>query len=351
MTTQDPILDTIEVLLRRSAVVERLSVQPTAKGDLVDGLDVSRSTVDRAVRETESTGLVECSDNGVSLTLCGRLLLDEFERFNARLGDRCGDDSSRAVTTELIATATQRSDLLGRLLDSPLDKRGLADELDVSRSTIDRAIRELETAGLIAYADGRFGLTPLGQTTTVGLFEFVDDIHLQQRLEPFLQWIPDGSIDFDLRLLADAKLLLPEPGDPWAMVNHHVDTIRETADNRSLLPVTGLHGFEVLHRKITAGDAKAAFVVEPKIAETFRSNPSYTPLYRELCDTDQFEVRIYDDEIPYYLGVLDETVQIGVDEDGEPRAMVETENEAVVDWAVGVYEDYKRSSEPTRLGY
>lgn len=72
--------DEFEVLARRSDLLRALEGGPRRKRALVEALSTSRSTVDRAVRTLESRGLVERND-GVSLTLRGRLLLDAFEEF------------------------------------------------------------------------------------------------------------------------------------------------------------------------------------------------------------------------------------------------------------------------------
>lgn len=77
---------TVEVLARRAELLRALREQPRSKPALVDELGVSRSTVDRAVRELEAEGLVERSD-GVALTLRGRLALDSYGTFTGQLRD------------------------------------------------------------------------------------------------------------------------------------------------------------------------------------------------------------------------------------------------------------------------
>lgn len=72
--------DVLEELARRSDLLRALASGPRSKRDLVASLSRSRSTVDRAVRELESYGFVE-RDDGVALTLRGRLVLDAFDDF------------------------------------------------------------------------------------------------------------------------------------------------------------------------------------------------------------------------------------------------------------------------------
>lgn len=70
--------DFVRLLLRRATLLARLTDGPTTKRDLVEQLDVSRSTVDRAVRELEEVRLIERTSRGVALTLPGRLALEKY---------------------------------------------------------------------------------------------------------------------------------------------------------------------------------------------------------------------------------------------------------------------------------
>ncbi len=70
--------DFVRLLLRRATLMACLTAGPMAKRDLVEQLDVSRSTVDRAVRELEEFRLIERTPDGVVLTLPGRLALDKY---------------------------------------------------------------------------------------------------------------------------------------------------------------------------------------------------------------------------------------------------------------------------------
>jgi predicted transcriptional regulator len=69
----------LETVTRRAAVIERLSGGLRDKRELTEGLDVSRQTVDRTVRELESVAIVERTDEGYRLTLVGELAYREFE--------------------------------------------------------------------------------------------------------------------------------------------------------------------------------------------------------------------------------------------------------------------------------
>ena len=55
----------------------------------------------------------------------------------------------RKQALDIVDVLLDRSDVVESLLEEPKSKRDLVEDTDVSRSTVDRATKELETAGLI----------------------------------------------------------------------------------------------------------------------------------------------------------------------------------------------------------
>lgn len=148
-----PPSETVELMVRRAALLCELWESPRTKQDLASALPVSRSTVDRAVRVLESQGLVERGSR-VSLTLRGRLALDAYERFVRIEGDL--DDAS-VVLDQLPRTATADTALF----------RG-ADVVDATRETPQRPVYSfLEEA---ERATGIHGFASAVLATTVEAF-------------------------------------------------------------------------------------------------------------------------------------------------------------------------------------
>lgn len=76
----DPAVEVVETLSRRRRILAALEDRPRRKRDLVDALDRSRSTIDRAIRELETLGFVERGGGTCRLTAAGRLALAEHRR-------------------------------------------------------------------------------------------------------------------------------------------------------------------------------------------------------------------------------------------------------------------------------
>ncbi|ELZ70531.1 transcriptional regulator [Haloferax sp. Atlit-10N] len=94
--------EVFDVLASRADVLEAVVRQPRTTAELVSGLPVSRSTVDRGLRELERAGFVETSDRVHRPTLAGRMALDTYSNFVECLDDI---DAAAAVLDSLDSDA------------------------------------------------------------------------------------------------------------------------------------------------------------------------------------------------------------------------------------------------------
>ena len=248
------------------------------------------------------------------------------------------------TTIETLSVVLQRGDIIDHIQQEPKDKRTLVDDLECSRSTINRAIRELEALDLVTYAESGYTLTPLGEQVTNCATELLTEIEVAREFQPFLQYLPTDEFDLDLRLLRDAELVVAEPGDPYAMINRHVEQLQAMDEGQFVLPYTGMHATETAHERIVEHGANCELVVKPDVKNTFDAKTNYRTLLQEMIATDRLTISLYDGEIPFAVGVIDDVVQIIVDEAEEPRALVETKSPAVRQWAEHIFHRYKRQA-------
>lgn len=254
---------------------------------------------------------------------------------------------SRHRRKPLLDVVEQRSSVLDSLLDDGRDKRELVEELDCSRSTVDRAIRELESLDVVEYADGEYRPTTFGRLAVAEYRRFEERIETMKRLKPALEWLPVKEFDLELGCLTDAEVVVSTPEDPYAPANYHADAMAETDTFRGLLPAVGLNQLEAGREAVVGSNREQTLVVEAGVAEQLRENPHYAEKIGELLESGQVELSVYDGKIPYFLGLYDEEVHVGVeDEDGIPRALIESEADAVREWAMSTFTEYEQASRP-----
>lgn len=243
---------------------------------------------------------------------------------------------------EFLARSTTRVRLLETLRERDRATRdALRDAVSASRTTVSRNLDALVERGWVDVDDREYALAAGTDAVVDRFLDLESTVATADRLRPFLDHVDREAFDVDLAHLDDATVVAAEPGDPWAMVNAHVDRLRETDDDRIAVPLVGLHAMEALHEKVVDGDATVELVVSDPVAETFRSNQDYATLVDDLRAADGFELHRTEWSVPFYVGVLDDVVQVGVDEDGEPRALLETTDPAVRDWARAKIDSYR----------
>ena len=243
---------------------------------------------------------------------------------------------------EFLARSTNRIQILELLANhAHAGKDELQASIEADRTTLTRNLDALDERGWIRTGNPTCTITPAGRDIVDEFLDLEETVEVAARFQEFFRWLSADELDLDIRELADARLFSSASGDPLAMVNRHVEKIRGIKHERALLSLTGLHAYEAAHEQVVENDAQIELVVDQNVADTFQSDSRYKELTSEMATTGRFDVYVYNGRIPYALCLLDETVQIGVDEEGEPRALLETESAAVRDWAEETYEAYK----------
>ncbi|WP_435181347.1 helix-turn-helix transcriptional regulator [Halorussus sp. AFM4] len=216
---------------------------------------------------------------------------------------------------EFLARSETRIDVMKLLHEEgELGRDELRSQLDTSRTTIQRNVEALEDRGWVQDGDRTYSLAPCGEMIAEDFLDLVDTVSIAEQLQPVLQWVDRTELDFDFGLLADADIVTANPGDPWAMVNRHVQRLRDADEVRALLPLTGLHAMEIGHDRVVKHGTRTEHIASADVVATFQNDAAYREFYDGLIETDRYELYRCSEEIPYYLGIIDGTVQIGVDE-------------------------------------
>lgn len=248
---------------------------------------------------------------------------------------------------EFLTASRSRTQLLRTLAaDGRLPKADLHRRIDASRTTVGRHLNALEERGYIAYdpATNEYEATARGTAVAGELSAVLERMGIADRLGRFLERVPEGTLDLDVVHLAGAEIVHADPHDPYAPVNHHVEAVRAAASFRCLLPSTGLNQM----REVTDSmDDRTNYTVvfEREILDAIRSDERYQRELTRMRESEGFEMAVYDGEIPYFLGIYDDVVQIGVeDAEGIPQALLESDSEAVREWAEETYASYRSES-------
>lgn len=249
---------------------------------------------------------------------------------------------------DVLQTVAKRSPLLERLADGPADKHELIAVLDCSRSTINRAIRELEWVDCIRRCDDEFRLTVAGQLA------LKEHRHSQQTFESIAK-LSDLLCDLPAEtpisdeLVRGATLLeVPAhaPNEPLAEIT---DLVGHAERFRGMGAADRTPAFrQQFHDRSVGGDLEVELVLTEDLARVTLTEQT------ELLQDGVFDggIDIYTaPTIPYELSIVDTPTESVVflapfDDDLTHRGVLRNDSPAALEWADGVFRRYRAAATP-----
>ncbi len=226
----------------------------------------------------------------------------------------------------------------------PLDKRGLADELEVSRPTAHRIISSFEEAELITRADGNYELTRYGEIVGEAVEEYIQAVSTATALKPLLNELP-ADIGFDHRLFATAVVTDATYDDPFRPMNRFIELFKGATEikafNKSFLEPMYI---DLAYEQIEGG-MQSDIVYDPKVIELVLTE--YPTIAENALENEHMVASVHDD-LPLALAIFTDRIGIGVHTEsmGTPISWIDTDNPEAIAWGEAVFEQYKSESQP-----
>lgn len=244
-----------------------------------------------------------------------------------------------------VQTLCDRHEFLVSLRAGPREKRALVETLDVSRSTVDRAIRELQSEGLVERERRGFRLTAAGRLAvsfTEGLLSVTGDLRaVAEVLEPVPASAPiDGRV---VRGATVAEATRTTRYKPLAAVD---ELLCEATRLYGITPlITRQRSMDRLAEAVTDRGADAEIVFGESLAEQLL--PSMGEEIRSMVNAGFRPLSASD--LPFGL-VLGETPDgwrtcvITYTDDGDLRGVITNDAPEATAWAWDVYRNYRRDA-------
>lgn len=243
--------------------------------------------------------------------------------------------------TDLVRLVHARADVLSALQDGPAEKRELVDILSVSRSTVDRALRDLRVRSLVDRRDGRYVLTLAGR---LALEEFqrigasLADAHRARAV--LVQLPPDAPIDPVFLQGAEVHVAEPPaPRQPLERLSELVDAAdRYRGFTNALLDPRYI---EDMRDRVLAEQIEVEFIYTREIASYLAD--AHSEAVRETLAGGLHTMHVLD-ELPFGMGILygaeTHAYVVAADDDATFRGLVLNDEPAAVDWAEELYASY-----------
>jgi predicted transcriptional regulator len=254
----------------------------------------------------------------------------------------------RIDADELIRLLTRREQLLRGVGMAGVGKRELVDRLSVSRSTVDRGIRELESAGLLARSAEGYCRTLFGELLLSEYDSFATTAETLCGGQSLLADLPPG-FDLDPVLLEDATVVTASQYAPHQPVSALCSVLGEARWVQTVFPAVFP---QVLDEWLSLCDEEIIradiVLTEPVVAELVGT---HTDTLQQLLEDSCLSLHQVDDGPSYGLVIAESesTATAGVvvmDDRGGARAFIETDAEAAVSWVRERINDQLMQSTP-----
>lgn len=245
-----------------------------------------------------------------------------------------------------LANSENRVAVFETLVDAPRSHGEVRDQVDASRVTITRILRELEARDWIARSGQEYVVTPLGDWVYDEFTDLIDEMKAEQRLREPLQWLEYDLLTFDVDRLRDAEIILLDGSDTTAIVRRILEFHRSGDQIRAVARAAAPIFIENQWELTVHGDTQLELVITPEALDVIRDHSTAVQQFHDMLEDENARWFVYED-IPISVGIVDGAVGINLtDEQGILKGGLVSEDENVYSWAIDLFE---RCREKARL--
>lgn len=233
----------------------------------------------------------------------------------------------------LIDRAARRQELIDLLRDGPYVKRDILAKLDMSRSTLDRAVEELLEAGLITRRDDGYETTLPGVLALKTRRSYDRDAKALAATEAAIRPLWKESA-VDIALLRDATVTLFEQERTVGSFATLRTALQTATAVRAHCPAVAANDhLDALYDQVTDGTTVQLTTSESLFDELRTAYPGWL---RAVARAESGAVRVGEvPEFGLYVCELADSTQVFliVYDDGRPHALLQNDTEDAVEWA------------------
>lgn len=244
-------------------------------------------------------------------------------------------------TVEYLARSNHRIEVLDAIRSAPRSREEIRELTDASRVTAGRIITDLEERGWIVRHGQEYEATTSGRFVAREFTELLGNIDAFSELPPVVEWYPEGEPSFDLYRLADATVTKSGEADVIAPIHRALELIGE-ADRLVAVGNGASREFMSALREAVEAGQTTTLIGPPGLVDALRRDPDQRADTRAIVESDRAELMCYegDTDVP--------VLQVGEDWvalcSGDHRAMVESDDAAVHDWATAYVDRIRAAS-------
>lgn len=242
---------------------------------------------------------------------------------------------------DLVDVLASREDVLTALESGPRDIRDLRDDLDCSRSTVYKAVRELQSRELVEGSDGGYELTLLGRVLYRRYRTFIVETGNVLDYRALLSALPP-DLPLDPSIFSNATVTVADRMSPDKPVDALESFIGEAERFRCFAPVQRAR-YYAYAQDLIESEVRIEMVTRSEVVEYAIAN--HPDEMREILESPVTTHYETDDPLPFGLVVVDEPERrVGVtlyDAQSHLRGFVASDDPRAYEWGEETYRSYR----------
>lgn len=247
---------------------------------------------------------------------------------------------------DFLIRSENRVTVLDLLVTHPCTERELVKMTEMSETTVKRILEDFVERGWIEETDGTYTTTRFGDLLANDYERIHESMDLATRLGPHRDLLPMEEMDFDLRILTEAKVTDPDRLDTLQSVDRWAELIRQSDHVRFLANTANELIIQITRDEVVENDMTHESIFTPRLFDYVRRHPDLCKMHREMIGAGARFYRAPEGtDISWFLAMYDDLVGVGgFDESGTIQTGFESYADSIFQWAEETFESYRSAA-------
>lgn len=252
------------------------------------------------------------------------------------------------IGTDLLELINDRKALLSYLADGPAHKRDIVDDMDLSRSTVDRAVSELMDYRLVQRKNDGYEVSKKGEIALGEITRTHEAMVGLEEASELVDCLPSG-VGVPPSLFEEGDVYLSGQTSPLSPIDLALNRAKECEKliTLSYSYTHPSHG-DVLLERVFDGELELELVFEETLADDMIEK--YGEYIDEYLDSDNVAFWVSSDiQFALFVYYMEDTEYLHLDAhgpNGDFRGTIESTSKVAIRWAENYFENIVDSSTP-----
>ncbi|TKX75736.1 transcriptional regulator [Halorubrum sp. GN11_10-6_MGM] len=233
---------------------------------------------------------------------------------------------------QYLAGSPARVAILRALREEPRRPAALTDAVDATRTTVQRILGGFRERSWVVKRGADYRVTPTGERVHDAYESLLTEVERGDRYGRFAETVERVGVDFPAAGIPDSDLTVASDQNPLAVVDRLTELLRESCGGeiRAVSPVVLQQFNDAAATALDAG-ANVELIIDRDVVDM--SVAEFGPATDRALEDDDAAVYVSAESIEYGLVRCDDVACVtAYDERNNPRCLLESTEETVVDW-------------------